>query len=214
MQRVCKCHGVSGSCSSQTCWLQLPSFTTVAAALKKQYRRATKLKDTNVPAAAAPPEDVANSVDHPATVMHSVHPHRLVYLAHSPDYCRPNKTAGESLKGILVILTLTFSCNIFLSGTGGGYMYRPAHVSYCLFVAGLAGTGGRGCSRARGMGVTREERRSCRRLCRQCGLAVTRSLTSVTTSCNCRFQWCCTVHCDTCTNKVAAFTCADGSASP
>jgi wingless-type MMTV integration site family protein 8 len=37
MRQSCKCHGVSGSCTMQTCWIQLPPFRTVGQVLKRQY---------------------------------------------------------------------------------------------------------------------------------------------------------------------------------
>lgn len=37
MRQSCKCHGVSGSCTMQTCWIQLPPFRSVGQALKRQY---------------------------------------------------------------------------------------------------------------------------------------------------------------------------------
>lgn len=68
---------------------------------------------------------------------------------------------------------------------------------------------GRICSKRRGADVTPEERRSCRNLCRNCGLKVKRQKKKVTRQCNCRFQWCCTVHCDVCETEEETYTCAN-----
>ncbi len=43
LQKHCKCHGVSGSCSLQTCWMAVPSFSRVAAALRRQYDHAVRI---------------------------------------------------------------------------------------------------------------------------------------------------------------------------
>ena len=43
MRRICKCHGVSGSCTTQTCWSTLGDFREVGDHLKKMYRRAKKV---------------------------------------------------------------------------------------------------------------------------------------------------------------------------
>jgi wingless-type MMTV integration site family, member 8 len=42
LQQSCKCHGVSGSCTMQTCWMQLPSFRAVGQSVKRQYDSAVR----------------------------------------------------------------------------------------------------------------------------------------------------------------------------
>lgn len=43
LQVVCKCHGVSGSCSIRTCWRGLQDLKLVAKALKTKYLSASKV---------------------------------------------------------------------------------------------------------------------------------------------------------------------------
>jgi len=43
MRRMCKCHGVSGSCATQTCWRQISDFKTVGQYLKRSYKKALKV---------------------------------------------------------------------------------------------------------------------------------------------------------------------------
>lgn len=83
MQRVCKCHGVSGSCSMQICWRKLPTFKSVGEGLFQRYEGAThvrlvqkrkkKLRNIN------PDFKKPNRTE-------------LVYLDESPDYCDKNET--------------------------------------------------------------------------------------------------------------------------
>ncbi|CAF87867.1 unnamed protein product, partial [Tetraodon nigroviridis] len=40
---ACKCHGVSGSCSLKTCWLQLADFRRVGEFLKEKYDSAAPI---------------------------------------------------------------------------------------------------------------------------------------------------------------------------
>lgn len=44
MQRVCKCHGMSGSCSVRVCWRRLPSIRSVGEALGQLYDGASYVK--------------------------------------------------------------------------------------------------------------------------------------------------------------------------
>lgn len=39
---TCKCHGVSGSCSIKTCWLQLSPFHSVGNILKRKYEHSVQ----------------------------------------------------------------------------------------------------------------------------------------------------------------------------
>ncbi|KAH3816592.1 hypothetical protein DPMN_118110 [Dreissena polymorpha] len=82
---ACKCHGVSGSCSLKTCWMQLPTFREIGERLKEKYdgavevkfnKRGTKLKRKHKKYNKPTTED-------------------LIYLLQSPDYCQANKETGS-----------------------------------------------------------------------------------------------------------------------
>lgn len=66
---------------------------------------------------------------------------------------------------------------------------------------------GRQCSRARNETTSLSERKSCKNLCRSCGLRVRRQTVIRTKRCNCKFEWCCNVTCDICTEKVEEHYC-------
>lgn len=73
---------------------------------------------------------------------------------------------------------------------------------------GTAGTVGRECSRPdHRTSHNRLERKSCNRLCKSCGLKVMRSFIQETSTCNCKFHWCCEVKCQECTRTVQKLTC-------
>lgn len=44
MQRICKCHGMSGSCSMKVCWRRLPNMRVVTEALGGLYEGASIAK--------------------------------------------------------------------------------------------------------------------------------------------------------------------------
>ncbi|XP_058788878.1 protein Wnt-1-like [Phymastichus coffea] len=88
MQRVCKCHGMSGSCSVRVCWRKLPTFRAAGTALAQLHEGASLVRlaqrGSRRPARLKParPElKRPNKTD-------------LVYLDDSPDYCERNLTLG------------------------------------------------------------------------------------------------------------------------
>ncbi|CAG0898523.1 unnamed protein product [Darwinula stevensoni] len=173
MQRQCKCHGVSGSCATKTCWMGLAPFRSVGDFLKKQYRKAVRMDSLNgneaeknaihVRRAAGPRRGKGKRQGQGQG--RGISKRTLVYLEPSPDYCSHNVTAETK------------------------------------------GTLGRECSRERGPGVSPSERRSCRNLCRDCGLRVASYTVNQESSCNCKFHWCCHVTCDTCKERLKRYIC-------
>ena len=158
MQRTCKCHGVSGSCTTQTCWLQLPEFREVGNYLKDKYHRALKVDLLQGAGnSAASRGAISETFD-------AISRKELVHLEDSPDYCLENRTLG------------------------------------------LPGMEGRECVR-KGKNLTKWEKRSCRRLCGDCGLAVEERRAELVSSCNCKFHWCCAVKCEQCRKTVTKYFC-------
>ncbi|XP_067899096.1 protein Wnt-8-like [Heterodontus francisci] len=162
MKRTCKCHGVSGSCSIQTCWLQLADFRDIGNFLKVKHEQAVKIDLEKRRMKGG------NSADNRAAIagaFRAVLRTELVYLEDSPDYCVRNVTLG------------------------------------------LQGTEGRECLQS-GKNLSQWERRSCRRLCGECGLKPEEKETQIISSCNCKFHWCCTVRCEQCRQIVTKHFCS------
>ncbi|CAM2097721.1 unnamed protein product [Caretta caretta] len=81
---ACKCHGVSGSCSLKTCWLQLADFRKVGDLLKEKYDSAAAMRISR----KGKLELVNNRFNSPTQ-------EDLVYIDPSPDYCLRNETTGS-----------------------------------------------------------------------------------------------------------------------
>lgn len=86
MERVCKCHGMSGSCNARVCWRKLPSFRSVGDALSSRYEGAILVKMVEkkrkpIKKLRAAGKDIKQ-------------PNRteLVFLEDSPNYCERNET--------------------------------------------------------------------------------------------------------------------------
>ncbi|GLV31100.1 Wnt oncogene analog 2 [Carabus blaptoides fortunei] len=83
MQKRCRCHGVSGSCSLQTCWMQMAAFSKISEELRTRYDRAERLD-------LDPAFNTVGDTD----ITRDIPKEDLVYLLDSPNYCRPNTMAG------------------------------------------------------------------------------------------------------------------------
>ncbi|XP_071502659.1 protein Wnt-6-like [Diadema antillarum] len=79
MRRECKCHGLSGSCTLQTCWKKMPTFSNVGLRLKRAFDNAVKVTGGNSGESLIPeplPED-------------------LVFSSESHDFCNPDRRFGS-----------------------------------------------------------------------------------------------------------------------
>ncbi|NP_999832.1 Wnt8 protein [Strongylocentrotus purpuratus] len=178
LQRTCKCHGVSGSCSLQTCWNHVANFRVIGDEIKRKYFQAVrvdfvrgKLIDGN------------SAEDRfPQAVVSASHNRRdLVFLDQSPDYCRANLTIG-------------------VTGTAGRECMVREDVTEVSSSSSLT-------KDSTSPSSFRWVKQSCSRLCRSCGMVIRKTQVIITSSCNCNFVWCCQVKCDTCRRTVTRRTC-------
>ena len=184
MRELCKCHGVSGSCATKTCWRQISKFREVGDYLKKMYKQAlkidlAKIEKTENNLISNRLESFNNlrrhrkrSSNHDEKrkdLQRKIKKRRLVFLDDSPDYCRRNNTAG------------------FPGMIGRKVSSDP------------------GSRNSRG---TRLQFKNFRKMCvDQCGFEIQRQVLDVWTSCQCRFHWCCKVECETCRKKSIELRC-------
>lgn len=85
MKELCKCHGVSGSCTTKTCWKQPANLSKIADYLRKQYRLAAKVGPSSTTA------------PHPKTLSQQLSlldKNKLAFSEASPEYCYENKQLG------------------------------------------------------------------------------------------------------------------------
>jgi len=85
MKLLCKCHGVSGSCSAKICWRTVASFREIGDLLKDRFDGATRVK---VIAAKVKLKPVDRRQKRPTR-------RDLVYLDQSPDYCDYRPEVGS-----------------------------------------------------------------------------------------------------------------------
>ncbi|XP_073254467.1 protein Wnt-2b-like [Porites lutea] len=86
MRLVCKCHGISASCSYRTCLRTLGPFGTVGGHLYNKYLNATK-----VTVHQGRNQLIAADGKYPGKLLED----DLWFLEESPDYCVPNNNTGS-----------------------------------------------------------------------------------------------------------------------
>lgn len=82
---VCKCHGVSGSCSVKICWRRLKSFRAIGSALKNKFDGASFVRLDKKKKRL---KRVTDRQKRPTKK-------DLVYLRESPDFCELNPELGS-----------------------------------------------------------------------------------------------------------------------
>ncbi|RXG54675.1 Protein Wnt-4 [Armadillidium vulgare] len=86
MEIMCKCHGVSGSCSMRVCWRRMRDFRKVGDALRSRFEGASYVKlVTRRKKKKLRPK--RKGVKKPTR-------RDLVYLESSPDYCNRDESLG------------------------------------------------------------------------------------------------------------------------
>jgi len=118
----CKCHGVSGSCSLKTCWLQLADFRRVGDLLKEKYDGASAMRVSR----RGRLELLDQRFNQPAAA-------DLVYTESSPDYCLRNGSTGAlGTHGRLCNRTSEGMDGCALMCCGRGYdQYKTTLVTRC-----------------------------------------------------------------------------------
>lgn len=91
MQLECKCHGVSGSCTTKTCWTTLPKFRELGYILKEKYAHAVHVEPVKASRNKRPkflklkkPYSYRKPMDTD-----------LVYIDKSPNYCEADPLTGS-----------------------------------------------------------------------------------------------------------------------
>lgn len=84
MRRVCKCHGLSGSCTLQTCWLKMPRMRNVGFHLKEKFDGASLVSGSNNGKKLLP-----SGMSRPPI------PEDIVYTEASPNFCEANRKVGS-----------------------------------------------------------------------------------------------------------------------
>ena len=86
--RKCKCHGLSGSCSTKICWIQQPSFRQVGRLIMSKYNHAVRMtvvKNKKGRQRLRPKQRDGKKISNVD----------LIYYDNSPKFCEPDLANGS-----------------------------------------------------------------------------------------------------------------------
>ncbi|XP_033216304.1 protein Wnt-7b-like isoform X2 [Belonocnema kinseyi] len=202
----CKCHGVSGSCTVRTCWRTLPSFRQIGDALMKKYFRARSV------VAITPPPPPTMQMDLPSYAAeitpilgNDARTQGYGFGRAKMERRLSKKAVGKPRRPHLVLKRTKFSNGPGISQKRipkrSELVFLQPSPNYCDtdLALGSLGTQGRFCNR------TSKGTDGCDLMC--CGRGYNTHQFTKVWQCNCKFHWCCRVHCDTCTEKIEEYTC-------
>lgn len=91
VRTTCKCHGISGSCTTRTCWRELSPFHLIGRTLKQKYENSFKVV-TYANQATGQSQLVEGLLTAAGENSDSLPPKRnvMVHLEDSPNFCGPS----------------------------------------------------------------------------------------------------------------------------
>ncbi|GJQ69848.1 putative ligand for members of the frizzled family of seven transmembrane receptors [Trypoxylus dichotomus] len=145
VERRCKCHGLSGSCTMRTCWNVAPPLKKIGNELKRKYIKALLVDQSNLGNGKRRkkkkmPKQVRNRSKVKRLFIKGGKRkellNSLVYYEQSPSYCdaRPDlDIAGTSERQCNLTTSETDNCSTLCCGRGYDRIMRPRTELKCEF---------------------------------------------------------------------------------
>lgn len=129
MKLECKCHGVSGSCTTKTCWTTLPQFRELGYVLKDKYNEAVHVEPVRASRNKRP---TFLKIKKPLSYRKPMDTD-LVYIEKSPNYCEEDPVTGSvGTQGRICNKTARQASGCDLMCCGRGYnTHQYARVWQC-----------------------------------------------------------------------------------
>lgn len=97
LKKLCRCHGVSGSCALQTCWQSINAFPAITSEIKRMYDNSVMLwldNSGNVDFGNVREDQLVYLVGELIEVQYLFSCRDKSFNLDSPNYCRPNAIPG------------------------------------------------------------------------------------------------------------------------
>lgn len=191
MKQVCKCHGVSGSCSVKVCWKVMPEFRVIGNELLMRYNLASQIKENKVEKRVEKLKMIVSrrSLDSGVDGSRQLKDD-LVFIDKSPNFCRQDAkfstlgTKGRMCKIVKKSNEKNNQNNLrFLRNFPNAIQNRSSEFEF----------------------ESDSSVQTCDYLC--CGRGYYSRVIETEEDCDCQFQWCCSVKCKKCKKKIIQYFC-------
>lgn len=199
LHTLCKCHGVSGSCTVKSCWKRLRSFRLIGDNLKESYEHAQRVSSAHNNIISPRSDEDSDTDRGVAARMRRKASRETLLLYQDVKQTYNRETKPRKLKTRHKHHTNNIIENIFSDKRPprpSQLVYLEPSPSFCGRSSFSSGTSGRRCGNGYG---------SCSELC--CGRGFNVWTRPVKKACNCLFQWCCDVKCSVCESEEEVKTC-------
>lgn len=189
MKQVCKCHGVSGSCSVKVCWKVMPEFRVIGDELMKRYRQAAQINDRRVRSRLQKLKMIISrrSLNLDGQDEHRSMKDSLVFIETSPNFCKRNPDMNN-------FGTSGRVCSLLPDSNQKKSQQEQTIRNLNSFFY------------SKQKRFNQEDRvQTCEYLC--CGRGYYSKVVEIEEECDCQFQWCCSVKCKKCKKKVIQYYC-------
>ncbi|CAK8673926.1 unnamed protein product [Clavelina lepadiformis] len=202
----CKCHGVSGSCTTKTCWNRLKSFYEIGKKLKRAYNKAVQVESINNSNGSSRLIRLRRSGNRRQKFITKQSGRHIT----SPQTTSRGRTSPSSTRRNARLSALNSNTNPHRPPPSlqkaiadnrdelprkKELVYLESSPAYCKRSRISLGTKGRTC----------DSRNNCQKVC--CGRGYTTHVQIIKKSCECEVKWCCDLQCKTCTERKMIHTC-------
>nr|XP_039252319.1 uncharacterized protein LOC120329663 [Styela clava] len=200
VQKTCKCHGVSGSCTTKTCWRKVAPFYEIGQKIKEAYDRSVKVGSIN--SADGKPKLIRlrrsrrNRPELRPSVSNSTNVSAMFDTTSTSDISGDSGNISRVGRPRLRVERRRIDIGgVRENPRSNELVYLEKSPQYCRRTRFSLGTKGRLC----------DKNTNCDKIC--CGRGYTTHIRIVRRSCQCEVRWCCYVECKTCTEKREIHTC-------
>ncbi|KAL4217484.1 Protein Wnt-9b [Mactra antiquata] len=183
----CKCHGISGSCSVQTCWRQLSTFLHIGNLLKNKYENSYKVVTyTNHATGKSPLSDEIELENDSGNRLKPIEIQTSIMDNDTGRDRKSRKSKRDRKSSTDDEMDIAPRSNLMVHLDDSPTFCEASSYSY--------GTSGRVCDRS-----------NCDVMC--CGRGYNIRSVTVKRACQCQVLWCCDVKCKQCVSEKEVFLC-------